>query len=167
MEWEETKTRYFAPWAVLIPSHLTIAITVHAKLHLCPVRNFVTIKTFSSSDFLRERVKNVQIKNYVDIMAFDFLHFVFFQVQYIHYCWKHYVEISAYFYMEVINWKENKEVGTICCEIRISMKKPKIFMEFFKRFRNNNLYLDTWISFWKKTKIFVETFLYREKVTEK
>ena len=28
----------------------------------------------------------------VDIMVFDFLHFVFFQVQYIHYCWKHYVE---------------------------------------------------------------------------
>ena len=28
----------------------------------------------------------------VDIMDFDFLHFVFFQVQYIHYCWKHYVE---------------------------------------------------------------------------
>ena len=24
--------------------------------------------------------------------GFDFLHFVFFQVQYIHYCWKHYVE---------------------------------------------------------------------------
>ena len=27
-----------------------------------------------------------------NIMVFDFLHFVFFQVQYIHYCWKHYVE---------------------------------------------------------------------------
>ena len=26
------------------------------------------------------------------IMVFDFLHFVLFQVQYIHYCWKHYVE---------------------------------------------------------------------------
>ena len=25
----------------------------------------------------------------VDIMVFDFLHFVFLQVQYIHYCWKH------------------------------------------------------------------------------
>ena len=25
----------------------------------------------------------------------------------------------------------NKEVGTICFEIRIPMKKPKIFMEFF------------------------------------
>ena len=39
----------------------------------------------------------------VDILSFYFLHFVFFQVQYIRYCWKHYVEISAYFYMEVIN----------------------------------------------------------------
>ena len=29
----------------------------------------------------------------VDIMVFDFLQFVFFQVQYIHYCcWKHYVQ---------------------------------------------------------------------------
>ena len=28
----------------------------------------------------------------VDIMVFDFLYFVFFQVKYIHYCWKHYVE---------------------------------------------------------------------------
>ena len=33
--------------------------------------------------------------------------------------------------MEVINWKEKKEVGTICFEIRIPMKKWKIFMEFF------------------------------------
>ena len=29
--------------------------------------------------------------------------------------------------MEVINRKENKEVGNICFEVRI----PKIFMEFF------------------------------------
>ena len=28
----------------------------------------------------------------VDIMVHDFLHFLFFQVQYIYYCWKHYVE---------------------------------------------------------------------------
>ena len=35
------------------------------------------------------------------------------------------------FFMEVINWKENKEVGTTCFEVRIPMKKPKIFMEFF------------------------------------
>ena len=33
--------------------------------------------------------------------------------------------------MEVINWKENKEVGTICFKIRIQMKKQKIYMEFF------------------------------------
>ena len=44
--------------------------------------------------------------------------------------------------MEVINWKENKEVGTICFEIRIPMKKPKIFMEFF------------YVSFQKKLSIF-------------
>ena len=47
------------------------------------------------------------IKDYVDIMAFDFLHFVFFQVQYIHYCWKHYVERLRrnfyIFFIEVIN----------------------------------------------------------------
>ena len=69
------------------------------------------------------------------ILLFAFQHFVFFQVQYIYYCWKHYVErLRRNFYilfMEVINWKENKEVGTICFEIRIPMKKPKIFMEFF------------------------------------
>ena len=29
----------------------------------------------------------------VDIMVFDFPHFLFFQVQYINYCCKHYVEI--------------------------------------------------------------------------
>ena len=33
--------------------------------------------------------------------------------------------------MEVINWKENKEVGTICFEIRIRMKTQKIAMDFF------------------------------------
>ena len=70
-----------------------------------------------------------------DIMVFDFLHFMFFQVQYIHYCWKHYVERLRrnfyIFFMEVINWKENKKVGTICFEVRIPMNKPKIFMEFF------------------------------------
>ena len=33
--------------------------------------------------------------------------------------------------MEVINWKDNKEVGFICFEVRILMKKPKIFLEFF------------------------------------
>ena len=33
--------------------------------------------------------------------------------------------------MEVINWIENKEVGTICFEVRIPMKTPKIFMEIF------------------------------------
>ena len=33
--------------------------------------------------------------------------------------------------MEVSNWKENKEIGTISFEVRIPMKKPKIFLEFF------------------------------------
>ena len=71
----------------------------------------------------------------VDIMVFYFLHFVFFRVQYIHYGWKHYIkdyiEISVYFVMEVIDRKENMEVATICFEVRILMKKTKIFMEFF------------------------------------
>jgi hypothetical protein len=70
--------------------------------------------------------------------------------------------------MEVITWKENKEVGTICFEIRISMKKPKIFMEFFYvSFRKKYLYLDSTILFWKKTKIFMEMILYHQKATEK
>jgi hypothetical protein len=44
---------------------------------------------------------------------------------------KDYIEISTYFFMEDINRKETKEVGTICFEVRIPMKKTKIFMEFF------------------------------------
>ena len=41
-------------------------------------------------------------------------------------------EFLLIFFMEVINSKENKEVGTICFDIRIQMKnKTKIFMEFF------------------------------------
>ena len=35
---------------------------------------------------------------YFDIMIFDFLHFVFFHVQYIQYFWKHYVERLHIFY---------------------------------------------------------------------
>jgi hypothetical protein len=30
--------------------------------------------------------------------------------------------------MEVINPKKNKEVGTICFEVKIPMKNPKIFI---------------------------------------
>ena len=46
--------------------------------------------------------------------------------------------------MEFFNWKENKEVGTISFEVRIPMKKPKIFMEFFYvSFRKKNIYF--WI----------------------
>ena len=43
--------------------------------------------------------------------------------------------------MEFINLKENKEVGTICFEIRIPMKKPKIFMEFFYFPKNINIWI--------------------------
>ena len=107
----------------------------------------------------------------VDIMVFDFLHFVFFQVQYKHYCWKHYVErlrtqkFLHIFFTGVFNRIENKEVGTICCEVRIPMKKTKILMEVSK---NDYLDLDSTILFWKKTKIIMEAFLqYHEKTTEK
>ena len=33
--------------------------------------------------------------------------------------------------MEFLNWKKSKEVSTISFEVRILMKKPKIFMECF------------------------------------
>ena len=33
--------------------------------------------------------------------------------------------------MEVLNWKENKGVGTICFIVRITMKKQEITIEFF------------------------------------
>jgi hypothetical protein len=60
------------------------------------------------------------------------------------------------------------EVGTISFEVRIPMKKPKIFMEFFYiSFRKKYLFFDSTILFWKKTKIFMETLLYRQKATEK
>ena len=52
-----------------------------------------------------------------DLMDFDFLHFGFFQV--------------TYSFMQVLNSKENKKVGTICFEMRIPMKKQKIKMEIF------------------------------------
>ena len=39
--------------------------------------------------------------------------------------YKVYVEFFTYSFVEVINWKENKEVGTICFEVRIPMKKQK------------------------------------------
>ena len=87
---------------------------------------------------------------------FGFCYFAFcvFQVQYIHYCWKHYVERlhrNFYiFFMEVSNWKENKEIGTISFEVRIPMKKQKIFLESFyvsfrkqlSKFGFNNLILE-------------------------
>jgi hypothetical protein len=70
--------------------------------------------------------------------------------------------------MEFINGQENKKIGTISFEVRIPMKKTKIFMEFFYvSFRQNKLFLDSTILFWKRTKIFMETLLYRQKATEK
>ena len=115
----------------------------------CFVDNFEQINfcKFFFLPFLNHgKFETISLFFSVDIMVFDFPHFVFFQVQYIHYCWKHYLERlhrNCYtFFMEVIIWKENKEVGTICFEIRIPMKKPKIFMEFF------------YVSFWKKKSIF-------------
>ena len=120
--------------------------------------------------FLQKKTLGLFLSGY--IMVFDFLHFVFFQVQYIHYCWKHYVgRLRGNFYiffMEFINWKENKEVGTIYFEVRIPMKKPKILMEFFYgSFWKKYQFLDSTILFWKKTKIFMEVLLYRQKATEK
>ena len=59
--------------------------------------------------------------------------------------------------MEVINWKENKEVGTICFEVRILMRKPKIFTEFFYVSFQENIFKFGFNNFfWKKTKIFMK-----------
>ena len=53
--------------------------------------------------------------------------------------------------MEVSNLKENKEIGTISFEVRIPMKKPKIFMKFF------------YVSFWKNIFIFgFKNFIFEE-----
>ena len=66
-----------------------------------------------------------------------------------------------YVFMEVINWKENKEdtnektkhiYGIFLC------KFPKIIVY---------MYLNSTIIFWKETKIFMETLIYREKATKK
>ena len=110
------------------------------------------------------------IAQWRDLLDCDFLHFGFFQVySYIiagNNTYKDYVEIFKYSCVEVINWKENKEVGTIYFEIRIPMKKPKIFLEFFcERFQNKILYLDLTILFWKKTKIYLESFLFHQKTS--
>ena len=43
----------------------------------------------------------------VDIMVFDFLHFVFFQEQYIHYCWKHYVDDMKRFFVTHFTWTKS------------------------------------------------------------
>ena len=81
--------------------------------------------------------------------------------------YKVYVEIFTYSFVEVINWKENKEVGNICFEVRIPMKKPKIFLEFFYvSFQNKILYLDSTTLFWKKTKMYLETFSFQQKASE-
>ena len=52
--------------------------------------------------------------------------------------------------MEVSNLKENKEIGTVSFEVRIPMKKQKIFLESFyvsfrkqlSKFGFNNLILE-------------------------
>ena len=45
---------------------------------------------------------------------------------------KDYLEISTYSFMEVINRKENKKIGTILFKVNgFQLKKPKILMEFF------------------------------------
>ena len=87
----------------------------------------------------------------------------------------HTLLMKTCFFMESINWKENKEVRTICFEIRIPMTKPKIFMEFYVSFRKqiflfgfNNFLLEEnksingnafilWKSHWK---IGLETFFH-------
>ena len=47
------------------------------------------------------------------------------------------------------------------------MQKPKIFLEFFYvSFQKNILDLDSTILFWKKTKIYLETFLVHQKASE-
>ena len=38
-----------------------------------------------------------------DIMDFNFLHFVFFQVQYIHYWWKHYLETLSRNFCNIVS----------------------------------------------------------------
>ena len=67
--------------------------------------------------------------------------------------------------MEFFNWKENKEVGTG----KDSNEKTKnIYVIFLRKFpKKIYLFLDSTILFWKKTKIFMETLLYRQKATEK
>ena len=47
--------------------------------------------------------------------------------------------------MEVINWKENREVETICFEIRIPMKKPKNIYGIFLRQFPNIIIIYIWI----------------------
>ena len=69
--------------------------------------------------------------------------------------------------MEVINWKENKEVGTICFEVA-STKKPKIFMEFFYVSFQIKLFIFGFNHFiLEENKIFMEALLYHQKATEK
>ena len=101
------------------------------RLEFCPFNPGFMPKSATA----RRRQRTLGLFFSADILVFDILHFVFFQVQYIHYCWKHYIErLRRNFYilfMEVSNWKENKEICTISFEVRIPMKKPKIFLESF------------------------------------
>ena len=61
----------------------------------------------------------------------------------IHYHWKHYKErLRRNFYVFLFNWKENKEVGTICFKLGIPKKKTKIHLE-----KVSNFYVDSIILF--------------------
>ena len=76
--------------------------------------------------------------------------------------YKDYVEIFTYSCIKVINWKENKEVGTICIQVRIPMKKPKIFLEFFSEV-SKKIIIPNWIQkfyFGRKQKHIWERFYF-------
>ena len=81
---------------------------------------------------------------YFSVLILIFCIFLFFQVQYIHYCWKHYAyRLHRIFYisfMEVITWKKNKEVSTICFEVRVLMQKTKKYLWNFSTFPRKKIY---------------------------
>ena len=55
------------------------------------------------------------------------------------------------------------KVVTICYEVKIPIKNHEITMESFVIFHNKYLYLDSAILLFKKTKIFIGTFLFHKK----
>ena len=80
---------------------------------------------------------------FCSVTIFGFLEFLWvglFHVQYGDYFWNATIyqfktRLRRNFWrilvLGVLNCKENKEVGTICFEVRIPKKKTKIVMEFF------------------------------------